>query len=110
MDGKSYFLVVGVMILASIYIINVDYVNAHENAHKAIFEHNGCLNASISVNYLYGNGSTTCEDWSYDASDNDYNRVRLLHGINEIVGYQLRSLMFLLSVFFIILLAVLMVK
>ena len=87
---------------AGMYIIGVVNLTSHENVHYGILSHDGCKNITMEVDHVKLSGYVRCEDPGYVESD----KARLSHNYNEIIGYNLNSLLatILLSVIFLALL------
>lgn len=69
-------------------------VISHENVHQQIALHDGCENVTKEINYVYLKGFVRCEDPGYVESD----VARLSHNYNEIIGYNIDSLIALIIV------------
>lgn len=70
------------------YTINLGFVIQHENVHKAINSNYG-IDSEIYINYFTLSGNTI----SYDA-DKCNDECKSLHSMNEIVSYNLDTVMF----------------
>lgn len=69
-------------------MINVQDSQAHELTHAAIGKNYGCVNHSISIK-ITGDGEYTCNEYK---GERDRDTEMMLHSMNEIVSYNLFSL------------------
>ncbi len=80
-----------IVIFASIfYIQEIQNTISHEQAHVQIMKHDGCQNPMYKVNYKDASGYTKCMD--KDRTRYEWTKESELHMLNEIVGYNVRSI------------------
>lgn len=91
----NLFIILQLIIL--IYIINISYIYTHEIIHQEIYNKYD-IKSKVNVNYFALSGSTSVPESEYNKKCNS--NCKLAHNINEIVGYQLQMIYFLLSLFF----------
>lgn len=90
----SFFLVI---CFAGFYFFtHITQVIAHENVHEAIDRMYKCDNISIQYDKLFMSGSTTCIP-TKETYEN-IGEFRMLHSMNEIVGYNVVSIIITLFV------------
>lgn len=75
------------------YSVIIGFVHAHEIVHKQIYDSYD-IGSRIEINYLTLSGATITSREIYDERCND--SCRLAHNINEIVGYQLLYIVWIL--------------
>ena len=79
------YIFLGVIFIMLFYGIILVYTYQHEKAHFQVAKGHGCLNGSIAVK-LDGSGRFIC--LNYNNRSNEYIiQERQLHGLNEIIGY-----------------------
>ena len=77
----------------------------HENAHREITKHHGCVNISYQISTFSGN--VTCLEYAQVGPTED--EVQL-HNMNEIIGYNTRSIINTIFVLTGIVIVVLLLK
>lgn len=93
------------LIFVSFYSLNIEAVHTHEMAHKEIAENHGCTEYRISQN-IKGGGEFECLSY-YDNINKE--QEQMLHSINEIVSYNISSLISAISVLCLILVNTIMI-
>lgn len=78
----------GLFIIALIGSLVINTVD-HEGVHKQIDIYYGCTN--VSVTYSLAGGSTSCHNFN-NLTISDRDRMYELHSFNEIIGYNVGSL------------------
>ena len=94
MKAATYFYWAKLLSICVVVVaFTVVFVDMHESAHSQIYKGFGCKNVSIEFRYggLLG-GSTWCEEWVQGA---DQLEAWRFHSINEIFGYHLAAICFL---------------
>jgi len=82
-----------------VIVILAVHVIKHEEVHKAIFEDYGCNN--VTIEYSINGGLTSCNDpQNYDIEGNQY------HVINEIISYNLLTVIVLVYSFTLVWIAI----
>lgn len=85
--------IVLILLVGAGFVIGMQiHIIEHEDAHEEINKHNGCLNTSKSIEFFHG--SVKCLSYDDDVSDEELSRARLLHGFNEVIGYNVSTLIY----------------
>jgi hypothetical protein len=84
------FVPISVIILMGVvvYFVSLGFVIQHENVHKAIYDNYG-IDSEVHINYLTMSGYTITYDGDKCTGD-----CEMLHSYNEIVSYNVDSIMF----------------
>ncbi|MFW6377436.1 MAG: hypothetical protein ACOCZ5_02200 [bacterium] len=77
-----------ILLLISFFALTMETVNTHEHAHKEIAQNHGCVEWRIEQNFK-GGGEFECLQY-YDNLNKE--QEQMLHSINEIVGYNVSSI------------------
>ncbi len=92
------FVMFGLLVLGSMYYINMIATITHEKTHKIIFKDYG-VNSEIEIDYIMMTGTTTSINNS--GRCNNENGCSMQHNLNEIVGYNAIVIMFNMWLIFI---------
>jgi hypothetical protein len=84
------FIVLCLFWIASAIIICETSLVEHEEVHQTISTYFGCKNSSIHINYFTFHGGQNCLDANYTYNEEEYK----LHAMNEIVGYNVNSIIY----------------
>jgi len=94
MENSKVFLLI--MCVIFFFVGHFFYINYHEEAHIAISKYHGCTNYTKNIG-LFG-GSFHCNTYETRTIASK-DQEMLLHSINEIVSYNLQSVILLIGVF-----------
>jgi len=86
--------------LSGLFMINYQNTYAHENIHKAVSRNFGCVNESININ-TFSSSYFICHKYENRTHDMKL-REETLHSINEIVTYNVVTLLAAMFFFFFI--------
>jgi len=81
----------------------------HEEVHEAIAYNHGCLNVTKQINF-YDNSWVMCEEYVSGRSEEVKNQKELLDSLNEIVGYNVITILFAMFVCTIMIVTAIMIK
>lgn len=87
---------VGIFLLA-IYVVMMNHISLHEAIHKSIWEDYD-INSTIEINFKTISGTTTADLNEYNNKCNDY--CKFQHNLNDIVGYNIVTLVLFTLVIF----------
>ena len=65
----------------------------HEDVHVAIAQNHGCINVTKQINF-WNNSWVRCEEYTLGRSQETINQKDMLDSVNEIVGYNMITLLF----------------
>lgn len=81
------------------YASGVVMVYVHEQVHIAIYESYG-VRSEMKINFLTLSGSTSAD--KIESQEKCKDNCRLAHNINEVVGYHLNGIVFILICLFVL--------
>ena len=95
---QSKLLILLILTLVLFWGTNIELTYEHERAHNMIDKYHGCGETVYHIDYLRCSGFAYCNDENYTPSE----QANKLHSINEIVTYNLRSILILITGLFMI--------
>ena len=112
MNTKTY-VVLFIVILICFIFISLENIKTHENVHKAIAYNHGCINGTISLYNLEGMNLVSyfqCNEYKKNVTKEELNMKDQLDSINEIVGYNVETIVNCFMVLCIVILSISYVK
>jgi len=84
-----------IIIVFALGITAVNHMNTiiHEDIHVAIAYNHGCINVTKQINF-YESSWVRCEEYVVGRSDEVKNQKDMLDSLNEIVGYNVMTILF----------------